>query len=358
MERTYRLLFRPFAWATFLKLSAVAAITEGIVVNIRFSLPAASSSDAGSDVPSFNLSAILAAPGFVLFAVLGAVAAILIGLLVFYLVTQLRFAFFHCLVHQTRELQPCWSLYRVQTERFFKASLLVWLTLLGLAILTLGVVVVAAWVLVGTPTEDGKLDLGHFFILFTPCAFIVLFLILAAIGSELVLHDFILPHMALENATFREAWTAVRRTISADREAFLSYFILRLLLPLIAAVVLFIAASIVLLIVFGILGMSAAGFNVLLEDATGVGAYLLMGLNTLFVLLGLGIGSVVAVSLGGPLGVYIRNYALLFYGGHYKALGDLLYPPLPPADSSVNARWRPSCIVGGAWRQPSNTSPK
>ena len=96
--------------------------------------------------------------------------------------------------------------------------------------------------------------------------------------------------MALENATFREAWTTVRRTISANREAFFSYFVLRLLLPLIATVVLFVAASIVLLIVFGILGMSAAGFNAMLEDATGAGAYFLMGLNTLFVLLGLGIG--------------------------------------------------------------------
>jgi hypothetical protein len=27
----------------------------------------------------------------------------------------------------------------------------------------------------------------------------------------------------------------------------------------------------------------------------------------------------------------VREYALLFYGGRYQALGDILYPPTPAA---------------------------
>jgi hypothetical protein len=131
--------------------------------------------------------------------------------------------------------------------------------------------------------------------------------------------------MALENATFGEAWRQVRSRMRAHRETFVSYFILRLLLPAMAAAVLGIAAMILLKITLGILGLSAAGFNAMLEDATGAGAFIRIALNVLFALLGLAIGSSVAIVLGGPLAVYIRHYALLFYGGHYKPLGELLH---------------------------------
>jgi len=38
---------------------------------------------------------------------------------VLYLVTRLRFAFFHCLVRNTKEIRPGWWLYREQAARFF-----------------------------------------------------------------------------------------------------------------------------------------------------------------------------------------------------------------------------------------------
>ena len=40
-------------------------------------------------------------------------------LVIFYLVTRLRFAFFHCLIHNTSEIRPGWRLYRTQAMRFF-----------------------------------------------------------------------------------------------------------------------------------------------------------------------------------------------------------------------------------------------
>ncbi len=51
------------------------------------------------------------------------VAAILlvfvISAVIFYLITRLRFAFFHCLVHNTKEIRPGWELYKEQASRFF-----------------------------------------------------------------------------------------------------------------------------------------------------------------------------------------------------------------------------------------------
>jgi hypothetical protein len=70
----------------------------------------------------------------------------------------------------------------------------------------------------------------------------------------------------------------------------------------------------------------------MLDGTTGPRAYMLIVLQFLFMLLGLGVGLMIAVSFGGPIGVFMRSYALFFYGGHYKALGNLLDPPtLPPA---------------------------
>jgi hypothetical protein len=40
------------------------------------------------------------------------------------------------------------------------------------------------------------------------------------------------------------------------------------------------------------------------------------------------------LTFSGPLSVFMRSYALFFYGGHYKALGNLLDPPAPLAATS------------------------
>ena len=37
----------------------------------------------------------------------------------YYLITRLRFAFFHCLVHNTKVIRPGWELYKEQASRFF-----------------------------------------------------------------------------------------------------------------------------------------------------------------------------------------------------------------------------------------------
>jgi hypothetical protein len=331
IQRTTRFLFCPFAWETFLKLASVAVITEGVVVNVKLWAPNAPFPDASP----IGRTSFLQTPGFILIAVLAGLAAIVIGLLLYLMVTQLRFAFFHCLIHQAREIRPAWSLYRVQAQRMFVASLSIWLTLLVPAILVVVGLVVLAFTVMTLRTPDGLLDPGVFLMLFFPGMGLALLLCLLGVAAEVVMHDFILPHMALENRSFREAWTAVWQCIGANKETFFSYFILRLLLPGLAGVILAIVCLILLLIVFGILGMSAAGFNAMLEDATGIGALVRVAIEVLFALLGLGIGYSVAVGLGGPVATWIRNYALLFYGGRYKALGDLLYPPAPSPPSPI-----------------------
>jgi len=85
------------------------------------------------------LKSFLLTPEFKPVTVLAGIAILVVCLLCFYLVTHLRFAFFHCLIHQTREIRPAWALYRIQAERSFTASLLVWLAFPGMVILAVAV---------------------------------------------------------------------------------------------------------------------------------------------------------------------------------------------------------------------------
>lgn len=320
-ERTRRLLFRPFEWATYLKLAAVACITEGLFGAFNFSSNRSSSSESIS-LPTAHL-----APQTIAILIFCSIVVPGLGLVFYYTVIRLRFAFFHCLVHQTKEIGPAWDLYERQSMRLFIASLLVWagfLLMVLAVILALAVVVFTVFTL---KTPDGKLDPGVFFILFYPCIGLAFTVAMSAISAEVTLHDFILPHMAMEDATFREAWAAARSRIWVDRESFFSYFILRLLLPFVACFALLVAAAIPLLIVSWILSTSATGFRDLFDDATGVSAFLGVFIQMLFVLLGIGIGLLAIFGLGGPVAAWMRYYALFFYGSRYKALGDVLVPP-------------------------------
>jgi hypothetical protein len=327
LARTYDYLFRAFQWETFLKLAAVATLSEGFIVSFKFLVP----NTFPFDENAAALKSFLLAPASLPVTILGAAAIFLFGVYCLYLVTRLRFGFIHCLIHQTRAIRAASKLYSVEAESFFTACVLVWLTIFVLGLLAIALFVVAAYGVIATPTTEGKLDLGNFFILFFPCLGIAFVLILAACVAQVALNDFILPHMAIEGASFRNAWSAVRVRIAANKETFFSYFILRLGMPLVAGLVLGFAAWVLGLIVFGILGMSAAGFAAMLDGTNDARAYLLIAAQLLFILLGLGAGSVLAVAFGGPIGVFMRSYALFFYGGHYKALGNLLNPPGAPA---------------------------
>ena len=282
------------------------------------------------DVDLAALKSFLLAPAFVPVTILGAAAIFLSGVYCVYLVTRLRFGFIHCLIHQTREIRSATSLYSLEADRLFTACMVAWLAFLVAVVLLFVTVVVAAYTVLETRTPDGKLDPGHFLILFFPCFGITLGLILALSAAQVVLNDLILPHMAIEGASVSKAWAAARTHIAASRETFLSFFILRMGMPLVAAAALGFVAWVLGLVVFSILGMSAAGFTAMLDGTGDARVYVLVGVRTLFLLVGLGAGFVIAVSFGGPIGVFMRSYALYFYGSHYKALGNLLEPAATP----------------------------
>jgi hypothetical protein len=326
IQRTREFLFRPFRWGSYLKLSLVAIITEGIGSNLNSSKHDASSSGQGP---------ILNAPfDFSTVQIAAVVAAVLLAILlcfwIFYLITRLRFAFFNCLIHNTSEIGPGWRLYQTQALRFFGMSLAVgfsYLLLLGLAVFPF----LAGFLrMMHEVPPGGRPDLMQVLPLLLPLIPVILVFALIAFAIGIILRDWMLPHYALEDATAAEAWRQVWKHITAEKGEFAVYLLLRLLLPFAAAVGLF--------IVFLLPGLMLAGAGVAFgyaihstfADSTGAAALVGVLLQAFYGVVAFALALLAGICLGGPLSTGLREYALVFYGGRYPTLGETLYPPPAP----------------------------
>jgi hypothetical protein len=323
IQRTREFLFRPFNWGTYLKLGLVAMITEGFGSNFHSSSHNGQSSGHGpvvhslSDIP----------PGWIAAILVAVLAVIVLSLLVFYLVTRLRFAFFHCLIHNTKLIRPGWRLYREQAARFFWLNLAAGFCFLLLVVLILLPFAGGFWRLIRENQQGGHLNVGLLLSLVLPLIPIILILVLAAILADIVLRDWMLPHYALDNATAGEAWTRVWDRIKAEKRQFFVYAVLRLVLPAVAMAGLFMVLMIPGLILAGAFAAFGYGLHSAFANATGASALVGILLQVFFALLAFGFMLLAGICLGGPVSTGVREYALMFYGGRYRALGNVLEPP-------------------------------
>jgi hypothetical protein len=331
IERTRRLLFSPFQWGTFLKLCAIAVFTEGFGGNYNFSNLGHSSSHPAASSPSLPNTAFAWTPGWIALIAAIVLAGLLLGFLILYLITRLRFALFHCLVFQTREILPGWRLYREQANRFFFLNLIAGLVFLFLIVLAAAPFALGIFRIVSSAHRGGHLNIASLLSLALPLLAVLLLVALAAIALDIVLRDFMLPHYALEDASAGEAWAQVRTYFAAEKGAFVLYGVLRILLPISAMFALIMALAIPMLIVLGIFVVLFAAVHGV-SDMNGTLGGIMLG-SVLKVVLGaaaLALTLLLAICLGGPLCLWVRNFALTFYGGRYGMLGDALFPPPPP----------------------------
>lgn len=325
IQRTKTFLFRPFRWGTYLKLSLVAVLTDGFGGSFNSSGGGGHGSSQGPDIlPSFHPS-----PGWIAVIATGSVLMIVLGIVIFYLITRLRFAFFHCLIHNIKEIRPGWRLYRSQAGRFF------WLNVVLGFFFVLVIVLIAVpfaagfWRLFSNSQSGGQVDFALMLTLILPLIPIILLLVLIAFAADLILRDFMLPHFALDNATARQAWTAAWARIKAEKGPFILYAVLRVVLPIIAMI----AVVMVLIIPGLIFGVAIVGIEVGIHSAfEGAQGMVSAGGILLQVLVGvvaLTMALLAALCICGPVSTAIRQYALLFYGGRYPVLGNILYPQTP-----------------------------
>jgi hypothetical protein len=326
IQRTKEFLFRPFQWGPYLKLGLVAMITEGIGNNFRSS----EHGGHGTGHESIGFSPSSLPPEWIAVIVVAALVALVLSLFVLYLITRLRFTFFHCLIHNVKQLRPGWQLYRAQAMRFFWLNVVVGLCFVLLLALIAIPFAAGFWRVFQETQNGGQLNFLSVLALVLPLIPIILLLVLAGVLADLILRDGMLPHFALDNATAGEAWTRVWAHIKAEKKQFAVYALLRVVLPILAMIGLFF-----LLLLPG-LGLAAALASVeyavhsIFADATGASVFVVILLKIFFGVVAFVFAVLAGICLGGPVSTAIREYALIFYGGRYKALGDILYPPAPP----------------------------
>jgi len=322
IQRTKQLLFHPFRLSTYLKLCLVALLTEGFSSNFR-SWSHGHEAHEGPILPSsFNFTSIRIA-AVVAMVLLVIVIALAIG----YLITRLRFAFFHCLVHNTQQIRPGWNLYRAQAARFFQMNIAVGVFLI-LLIVVVAIPFVAGFLhLWHRYVKTGQLDWGLTASLILPIIPLILLILLVGFTADIVLRDFMLPHYALDNATAGEAWHAAWQRIRAEKGMFFGYALLRIVLPVVGVVLLFALFLIPAILFVAVFAFMGYGVHTALADATGVAAFLRVSLEVLIGLVAFTLAALFSIAFGGPLSTAIREYALLFYAGRYPTLARVLFPP-------------------------------
>jgi hypothetical protein len=332
VQRTRDFLFRQFTWGTYLKLGLVAIVTEGTASNFRSSNGGGQSSGRGPmvyspfDFPAIKVAAVVA-------AVLG---ALLLSLWIFYLITRLRFAFFHCLITDTKEIRPGWRLYREPASRFFWLNVIVGLCFLAVVALLSLPFVAGFWRLFHTIPPGGHPDIALMLSLVLPLIPLILLLVLAGIITDVVLRDWMMPHFAVDNATAGEAWRAVWTRFKSEKRQFVVYALLRVVLPTVAMAGVFMVLLIPGLIVAGSIAALVYALHSAFAGSTGAAAQAGLLVQVFFGAVGFFLMLLAGICIGGPVSTGIREYALVFYGSRYPALGDLLVPagPLPPQTGS------------------------
>lgn len=341
IQRTRTFLFKPLRLPTFLKLCLVAVLTGGSGTGFNFSFPlpgSHSSSHTRLSQTHFMDSHSRLTPGVLVAIIAGSLLLIVVSFLIFYLITRLRFAYFHCLINNTREIRPGWRLYRTQAIRFFWLNVVAGICFLLLAAIISIPFVAGFWRLFHDMPAGGHPNTGLLLSLVLPLIPILFLFILATLATKLIFFDFMLPHFALENATAGQAWTSVWANIKREKLAFFVYALLRCILPVVAILGLFLVLIIPMLIVFGVLLLIGIGIHLGFAGATSGVTIIRILLEVIVGLVAFCIVILVSLCVGGPLNTAIREYALLFYGGRYARLGEFIFPPLgPPLTSPETA---------------------
>jgi hypothetical protein len=320
IERTKSLLFRPFQWRHFLKLTAVAFFAE---------IGAGTLSFGSNHQPGKIPGASPAIAGLIL-AVLLVVffATFVIGLIMLYVGSRLQLVLLEVVATRQTIIAPIWRRYSRLTWRWIGLKLLFFLLCALILLAALAPVIISMFR--HMPSGDHPSPMAPLF------AHIVLFLgaiflVVLVVGSAyLLLRDLALPFLALEDLPISETLSRLRAIVAAAPGEIALYILLRFLLGLVAAVgaeILIFLILLVTLIPFAIIGgvlwlalhhAGTVGTAALIASAIVGGLVLLVWM------------ACVCIGLIGTVFAFTQSYALYFLGGRYPLLGNILEPPQFP----------------------------
>jgi len=323
-DRTRQFLFRPFRFWRFLKLALVAALVEGVGASFNFGIPPSGGKTSAKPTPMPHFPW-PPTPMMVAWIAAGVLVLLVLSVVISYLLIRLRFAYFDCVLTLHDEITPGWRKYPRQAMRYLGMNLCIGagaLVIVGSILLWMVTHFRLLWASAGPERHISPGELVPF-VLGTIIGVFVLVLVMLAINTAM--SYFMLPRMAIEDSTILDALDDVWSDIKVEPGQFVLFMLMRLLLPAAAMMV----AIVVLLIPMVVLIAVAVLVSSLLREAIQPGSILFFAvLDVVVVIIGIGIFLPAGIAIGGTIGTFVRNYALLFYGGRYPALGQLLWSPM------------------------------
>jgi hypothetical protein len=352
-RRAREVMAAPFRLGFFLKIALVAALTQPGFYSVIISYPmqgvqmaagAAIRHRTPMNFSSTGMSGLAfagpgAAAGFVILAVM-LLVGLLLWVLATYLFCRLRFTLFDLIVYRQGRVREAWAKYGRQTWRYFGVVLLASLVFLVLLAATAGPFFVH---MLKEPARIGARgpNPNPWRLLAPMLPFIGVSLVvgLAWMLVDAILQDFVLPPIAVEDASIEGAFSRFLGLLREDFGSVVVYLLLRFVVALGISWAL-------MMVVFMVLAVGGMG-----GLAVGYGLYRAMwhgglGLQAVFVaivaamaLVLIAVYLVAMVAVYGTTAVFKQSYAAYFFGSRYTGLGDLLEPP--PDEDMVGVRVQP-----------------
>jgi hypothetical protein len=224
---------------------------------------------------------------------------------------------------------PYWKRSARATWRLCGAELLVDLVLLVVATAILIPLfhfrLLERWAHFGPPTHADVSSILK--LMFVVLVFVFCFAVVYCFCMVIV-RDFMLPAMALEEATIRTAWRRTREIFAVDSRECWRYLIIRIFL-IIGCLIL---AYLVFIMVAVATALLLIGIYWLLAHMTSSETILFL-MKILEFVVGIGLGLLELMVLIGITGFLLQGHATLFIGSRYEPLGNLIWPPAPPVAS-------------------------
>jgi hypothetical protein len=322
MERTKRMLFRPFRLSLFWRLALLALFSGEM--------------NSGIGLPNFNFTfprrrmplpeEVKAHVGLLIFAIAGAVVLYFVFL---YIASVLQFVLYEAVLTGTTRIRDGWRRWRERAGSFYAFNIgMLFLSLLIAAIF--GVPAFLAY-------RSGVFSASHSALITFVIVVYVVLALCVFVAEALVwvmTKDFVVPIMMLEGVSAVDGWRRAWPLIRAEGKRYTGFYALKIVLRIAAGVLMGIAVVVFVLLLLIPVVIGAVVMVGALKGSGGAGALA----GTLLVLAALYIAAVAICGVllaGTPVAVFFTSYTLQFFGWRYMPLRALLYPEPPPIPPSA-----------------------
>jgi len=335
IEQAKQQLFKPFRFWHWARLAFIVLVTwdfAGGGGGGNFQIPSIPLGD-GKRKEDF---AFFAAPDFswsrlseyLPWIILGVGILIAFVLVFMFIACVFRFILFEAVLHNQCEIRAGWKRYQEQGYSFF-----LWSVCLGFSVL------LAIGIFIGGPVfmawQAGIFDAPKEHLLLLILGGVTLFFLmlgLFVVGAiiGLLVKDFAIPIMALENVGIRDALRRMRPMLAGAKLSFAGYVGMKIVLALGSGILFGIITLVAMLILMIPMGIVGVGIYLLVVSLGLTWNVLTLIAATLLAIVAVHIFLAVMAFISVPPLVFFQSYVLHFFGSRYPVLGEKVFPPAPP----------------------------